>query len=126
MEPKFIAAIVLFIIFLIFIVYLMVNEMKSAFTKAKPESSVATAPAMTASPVVTLQKPDIKDAGYPSSTRGWYDAEGLGCYNYCRYVGDGSPYFSCMSVDRQGSKVSPNIYSAKGVYTEQQLASKKC
>ena len=89
-------------------------------------------PTSTFAPTTTpaLQRPTVIDQGYADMTRGWYNAEGLGCYNYCRYVGPSNTYpqqwFSCMLVDRNGSTTSPVVYTDPGVYDEIDLESKKC
>ena len=75
----------------------------------------------------TYQRPTIVDWGHNTPERGWYNAEGLGCYNYCRHVGDDpNIWFSCMLVDPNGTNVSPNVYTERGVYTVESLADKKC
>jgi hypothetical protein len=74
-----------------------------------------------------LANPKIFDKGLENMTLDWYDAEGFGCLNNCRWVGDSlNVWFSCIRVDPMGTTTSPELYTPLGTNTESGLADKKC
>ena len=116
MYPVILALIVVIIIIILVVLFVFYPDklgLKTTIPAAPVVDSAGNPTGQIAVPVVTktiLPRTDkIKDCGYGSMTRGWYDMQTQGVKNdYCRWVGDGvNKWFSCQLAGSTNA-ISPN------------------